>query len=386
MRRVSETWTIADLRDRFRRINFPEYQRESTVWSLSAKQKLVDSILRQFDVGTIFLYDNGDGSFDCVDGRQRINAIMSFFGENPGDPDNAYECRISNEVYEDNELEARLWDHRTWEAVTSDDTEPVQRLRGAFENYRAGVVILSDVLRAEEFNLQFIRLNLGALINAGEKLHAMIGELRDVCFAPGPLHAHPFLELVSIPTRRFAKEQVVAQVVAQVFSKDATGDYMRTRHFDLQRVFKENVTLNQRRRDLVDEVRRTFDSMLLAFGQATAFMRNRAVVVTAVLLAWECGLYKAGQPIERFAEFFVEFSRRLRWQVRKGRQSDPEYLYLIEFQRHVSQASVEKPALDGRLTVMRTEWERFRLGNRIRGDEEYTARTGSDPAVESLNV
>ena len=54
--------------------------------------------------------------------------------------------------------------------------------------------------------------------------------------------------------------------------------------------------------------------------------------------------------MKAYAKFLEEFLGRLRWQVEKGLDVDPEYRYLIDFQRHVTQASVEKPAVDARFS------------------------------------
>ena len=43
-----------------------------------------------------------NGEYDCIDGRQRINAILSYLGENDIDEDdNAFHLKIENEIYDD---------------------------------------------------------------------------------------------------------------------------------------------------------------------------------------------------------------------------------------------------------------------------------------------
>lgn len=101
MRKRVELWSVEDLTRLFHAIDFPEYQREPNIWSLAAKQRLIDSMLRQFDIASLYLYMDEDGSIDCVDGRQRIGAIMSFLNENPGDPDNGFEFKLLNEIFSD---------------------------------------------------------------------------------------------------------------------------------------------------------------------------------------------------------------------------------------------------------------------------------------------
>ena len=154
-------------------------------------------------------------------------------------------------------------------------------------NYKLNVVILSDSNRSEEFNLQFTRLNLGAIINSGEKLHAMVGDLRHVCF--DQLGNHPFLQATSIPTRRFAREQVAAQILAHVFSLAESTSYARTRHIDLQRLFKLKSNLDEGERETIERVSELLGRLNIAFGGHSP-LRNRAITVSTVLLAWELGL------------------------------------------------------------------------------------------------
>ena len=98
MERAATTFKIRELQHEFPRIEFPEYQREPSVWNLDQKQRLIDSILRRFDVAAIYLYEREDGGWECIDGRQRLNAVMSFLGRNGADPDNGFSVRIQNEI------------------------------------------------------------------------------------------------------------------------------------------------------------------------------------------------------------------------------------------------------------------------------------------------
>ncbi len=42
----------------------------------------------------------------------------------------------------------------------------------------------------------------------------MVGDLRDECFTNQGIGQHAFLDKIKIPTRRFAKEGVAAQILA----------------------------------------------------------------------------------------------------------------------------------------------------------------------------
>jgi 5-methylcytosine-specific restriction endonuclease McrA len=67
-----------------RRLNLsPGFQRNS-VWTLSDRRALIDSILRQYPLPAIFLYrrvEQGNVIFDVIDGKQRIETILMFAGE-----------------------------------------------------------------------------------------------------------------------------------------------------------------------------------------------------------------------------------------------------------------------------------------------------------------
>lgn len=53
------------------------YQRK-LVWTLLEKQLLVESILKKYPVPAILLAERKDGSFEIIDGLQRLHAIVSF--------------------------------------------------------------------------------------------------------------------------------------------------------------------------------------------------------------------------------------------------------------------------------------------------------------------
>jgi hypothetical protein len=57
----------------------PDFQR-GEVWSTPKKQRLIDTILRQWHVPPIHLVAKGGGSFDVLDGQQRLTAIRDFLG------------------------------------------------------------------------------------------------------------------------------------------------------------------------------------------------------------------------------------------------------------------------------------------------------------------
>ena len=394
MQKRTQFWSISDLRQKIRQINFPEYQREPSIWLRSAKQRLIDSIVREFDIASVYFYDNGDNTWDCVDGRQRIAAIMSFLNENDNDDEDAdFPYKVMNEIYEDEQdhkfagLSGRSFSEIHAAALSGDAI--AADFERALMLYELTVVELSESAKAEEFNLQFTRLNLGAIINSGEKLHAMVGELRDVCF--GELGKSPFLASIDIPTRRFAREQLAAQIVAQIFAieeakaANRVREFARVRHMDLQKLFKDNSQLSPATSTWIARVRRVME-LLGDQSQNLPVLRSRAIVLSIVLLAYEKGVSSPPEA-ERIARFASTFVGRLRWQVSevsRGSGVGESYLYLLEFQKHLTQASVEKPAVKARAECLEQAFDYWLEKNgKLRGDHEYRENhSGAQPMTQ----
>lgn len=388
MQKEIKSWSVLKLKKNFTRINFPEYQREPTVWSRGAKQRLIDSMLRQFDIASFYFYIHDDGSIDCVDGRQRIGAIMSFLGGNEefDKNDNGFALNLSNEIYEEQDHEYSSLDRYTYKELNNiaDKNSLAKKLIKTFEDYKLTIIRLSESKKAVEFNLQFTRLNLGTIINSGEKLHAMVGELRNECF--DGIGKHEFLTSTNVPTRRYSREQLAAQILAQIFTFETTKEkgereYERTRHFDLQRFFKEHTNLGAPEKTWIAKTKKVMDRLKPAFSNLST-LKSRAIVVSTVLLAYEAE-DDSDKYANQLAEFIDEFVYRLRWQARKGFEHDTEYRYLIDFQRHVTQASVEKPAVKERDEALKKEFDFWQGSKSLRGDKEYQERTGNDPSKES---
>jgi Protein of unknown function DUF262 len=357
--REATTLTIQELQQAFAAIEFPEYQREPTVWNLDQKQRLIDSILRRFDIAPIYLYERDDGGWECIDGRQRLNAVMSFLNRNPTDKDNGFGLRIHNEVADEGAEELEDLNGLTFEQLKDQD---------AILKYQVITVRLSGTRAPSEFNLQFLRLNLGTLINAGEKLHAMVGEMRDRLFEDGGLGQHPFLAGVGIPTRRYARELLAAQLMLQVSSRRQHKQFARARHFDLQRYLK---LYDDREDPRLSEVKDTLDALHHNAPTLSERLGNRAIAVSVILAAWELGVRADPDLARRYGEFVGAFLDRLGNQVERMKQfnPDPRYEYLVTFQRHLTQAAVERPAVTYRHERLIEQFRVWSETGRLSGDD-----------------
>ena len=379
MKKLTELWTIRDLIAWYPKISFPEYQREPNVWSKVAKQRLIDSIVRQFDISSIYLYRADDDSYECIDGRQRLGAIMSFLSLNSADDDDGFGAKPLNEIYDDVESPFGEFQEVTYKQLQREQANgnrDAERILQVIHDYTLTIVELSGARDPEEFNLQFARLNLGTILNSGERLHAMVGGMRDACFEE--IGQHVFFEKLGIPTRRYAKEQTASQLVAQIFSLQSDGEFTRTRTIDLQRFFKRYYELSEDHVEWLERIRQVLDVLVSAFDDL-GILRNRALSISAVLLSWQEGV-SDDRDAAPLAEFMKEFVCRLRWQVGLGLDMNDCYRWLIEFQKHLTQASVEKPAVTARAKKLRAEFAVWRESGEITGDKEYRDREGRDPS------
>jgi hypothetical protein len=381
MKKSNERWTIKQLFERRHLVEFPEYQREPTVWNLEKKQRLIDSILRDFDIASIYLFKKEDATYgyayDCIDGRQRINAILSYLEENKEDKeDNGFHLTMANEIYDDlgrfGEVNnkrfknlPREWQDRIW-------------------NYPINVVEIDHVENEEELNLLFLRLQLGQILNAGEKLHAMTGEMRDYIF--NDIGRHDFFKGIRIPYRRYAREQVAAQIVLNSFSRKETGQYHRSRYIDLQEFFKERNRLSKNDSKLTNEIRQKLDMVCQYLKDELHLVGNRAIAVSLFLFVSELIDQSRENEIAQFAEFLVKFMKTLKWQIPKGVQMDAAYHYLLDFQTYVTQAAGEKYAIQNRHDFLSKGFYYYKRKKAIEGDDKYFEHTGEKADEEREKV
>lgn len=302
---------------------------------------------------------------------------MSFLNENPSDErDNGFPLSIENEISQDLATEFDSLNGYTFEQLKllknnekSDLKDSATKAYHAILEYCVTIVRLSEVQRSDEFNLQFLRLNLGTLINAGEKLHAMLGTMRDVVFADDGIGKHPFFDCVRIPTRRYAKELTAAQVLLQVFYYPKAKEFSRARHVELQQFLKQYQEMDTEH-PVIKEVKNMLDALNAGASVPAKYLRNRAVTVSLILLAWQRKVPTDKLNVEKFWKFTSTFMQRLEEQVEKMKTFNPDtkYYYLVEFQRHLTQAAVERPALTRRHEILSRNLDQWLKNGKLEGD------------------
>src|SRR5262249_45716321 len=149
---------------------------------------------------------------------------------------------------------------------------------------------------------------------------------------------------------------IAAQLMLQVSNRARTGEFARARHFDLQRYLKEHSGGVDPRSG---EVSDTLDALEAHAPTLGGRLGNRAICVSVVLAAWALDIRSDPGLARAFGRFVEVFLDRLAWQVgrMKAFDPDPRYDYLVTFQRHLTQAAVEKPAISYRDQTLSREFD-----------------------------
>jgi hypothetical protein len=346
MKKRNLVWSIRhELRRNYGLIEFAEYQREPTVWDLKSKRKLVDSILRRYDFANIYLYFRPEQNrYECIDGRQRLSAMLSFLGLNQAENDNP-ESRVDNQFVfkSSDELFGTKFlsefDNKKFSAFTAAQQDQ-------FLDYTFNVVEITEIEEEDDLNLMFLRLQLGAPLNGGEKLKAMKGFMRDVIFKR--LGTHAYFQYLAIPSRRFSRELTAAQIAVNYFSMKEKGEYSRSRFIDLQDFFRKHSTPLLFDEQFVAELNEKLNHVYEVLLDFDLKIKNRAMGVTAFFSLNR--LIDSGDKgkTKRFIGFLKKFIHRLNVEIKKGDAIPQEFRYLLKFQAYISQAPVEKIAIAGR--------------------------------------
>lgn len=81
MKAIPKPWIVLNLSQFAKKINFnPPYQRQSGKWAQQKNQRLIDSILRNYDLPKFYLAPSSIDGFEweVVDGQEGVSLIRTF--------------------------------------------------------------------------------------------------------------------------------------------------------------------------------------------------------------------------------------------------------------------------------------------------------------------
>ena len=163
---------------------------------MTKKQKLIDSILRGYDIPKIYLRESPDDAYEheIVDGQQRLRAIWEFANNDFPLSDD------SSDLPQWGDLSDRRHDE-----LESD----VQDALGLFE---MSIVVIEDSSELEIRDL-FLRLQEGVSLNPAEKRNAMIGTMRDFVSELADHSVFQGVRMSSNISSRYGKDDWIAHIV-----------------------------------------------------------------------------------------------------------------------------------------------------------------------------
>ena len=314
MKFTVKEWSLIELYIKRNQIKFPVYQRQE-VWSEGKNKLLIDSIFRGIDIPKLYLQyrrDNeGNDEWDCIDGHQRIKAIVGYF-----DGDFEYEGD-------------------TFDALS--DTQ-----KRIVEDYKLTITEVTEI-SDEEVRLLFQRLQLGIPLNSGEKLNAIMSNMREFV---NIMVKCPFIERLNITARRFAKEQICAQICNNSEFISKINDFRNSKYEDLEVLYRVNKDFDLES-DAATNILQVLKILDEIFGVRAAEITNRASAVSIYFLVEEMSMKETLRGKEELIrDFYLEFLRQLREEVGAG--IDAKNRFLLLYQSRVIQAADTKAALTER--------------------------------------
>jgi hypothetical protein len=279
------------------KIEMPDFQREE-VWPDVKKQLLIDSILRGWHLPKFYFRKSADGTFECVDGQQRLNAIFEFYEGKLDLPDATVKA-FGGPKYTD----------------LPDDTSD------KFDDYEVEIEEIEDA-SDDDLEELFRRLQLGTPLNTAEKLNAILGDFRDFCHDCAK--AAFFGKKLPVRNTRFAHFEIVGRWAFI----EARGIQPQIRLKQLDQFFRDNKTFSLSS-DAAKTIKASLRFLNQAFTKKPHFIRNRANTLSVCMLAARVvrnGL-QTNTNAKMFAEFLEGFFASVSAEVQKGvRAGDRELL------------------------------------------------------------
>lgn len=322
-----------------------DYQREN-IWSTEQREALLDSIIKGIDIPKMYLAEienNEQFDYECVDGKQRMQTLLNFFKPDP-DSKNTLSVELAGERF-------------TYEKLKSEHPEFAKQIEDYPLDFVAYKKEFLDENDSNFVKLIFRRLQLGTRLVAGEILHAHHGPIRDFVFEEIG-KSGPFFKNTNLSIKRFSREFTLAQICLNSFKNKEDGEYARARLIDLEDFFEgEHKNLE----NTFSRIKEVLDLMDKAFGETAKSISSRAVAVSAYLFAEDLFLHGKKDLINEFAKFYIDLLDVIKNNSKLlSKFENPKNLVVMEeFQKYISQASVESYSIKRRGQFIRKAFEHY---------------------------
>jgi len=301
------------------RIEMPEFQREE-VWDVSKKKLLIDSILRGWHLPKFYFRKTGEGTFECVDGQQRLTTVWEFC-------DNKLELE---------ESAVKKWGGRRYETLKDEFAD-------AFDDFEADIEEIEDATD-EELRTLFLRLQLGTPLNTAEKLNAVGGEMCE--FGQWVAEQNFFSKKISLKDTRFAHFAIATQWLFV----EARGIQPQGRFKNLQIFLSANQQFSADS-DTAKTIKTTLKYLDEAIDEGCDILRNKSNILSVCMLASKVIAHKLQRKTAGlFGDFVQSFFTELAIEVEKGSKSTRREM--LQYQEAISYGSADGPSIRTRLNIL----------------------------------
>ncbi|WP_165501706.1 DUF262 domain-containing protein [Pedobacter frigiditerrae] len=317
MKIKKQNWSIQELIDEKKTINpKPQYQR-TDVWTLTRKQKLIDSIIQGFDLPKFYVrYFNNptDGyKFEVTDGQQRMKAIWDYVNNIYGlgkltKPNDIYNGMFFKDLPLDKQNEFLDFELTFAEILTATNNE---------------------------VNELFARLQQGVSLNPAELRNAIPSYFGTTLKS---LISHPFFANSKIVDRRFTYQEYLDNAATLLFfnnNKDLKAKAMSELYIELT----ENDAATQSKvKDLIIKLKSSLDILKKINDLIPGFFKNKWAFVDILNYINQVGAKKIN--VKNIAAKFKDFELKRRKYISKSanlldvkdQDFDPElYKYITAF-------------------------------------------------------
>lgn len=301
----------------------PDFQRPA-VWTVSQKQLLVDSILREYDVPKMYWrkLSSKPDRYDVVDGQQRLRAIWSFVDGEFALPSNA------------EPVDGMATASCKYEALPDD-------LRIRFDTYALDVVVLEDT-DENEVREMFLRLQNGTSLKAQEKRNAMPGKMREFVKS---LTQHVFFQRVGFANSRFTHDHVAAQMVCL----ELAGGPVNVKDGDLNRMYQSKQVFDAAGKE-AKAVQRNLALLADVFPDKTPELERYNAISLYCVFAELQRAYVVADIKTDLRAWFLDFETRRRAQDALDEdQAEPEW---VSYKERISHSTDAQDSIRFRMDFM----------------------------------
>ncbi|MGB9914658.1 MAG: HNH endonuclease family protein [Candidatus Bathyarchaeales archaeon] len=308
-----------------------EFQR-GEVWDLKRKQKLIDSILRGYNINTVYFRQLPDGKFECLDGQQRLKTLLKKDGKDRGF------------LYDGFPISPKITPEFNRETYFS---ELPEYLKSKIRNYSIYVIIFYTDKDDETCRI-FLRLQEGLPLNAPEKLNAMRGFLRNEIFE---LTKHPFMKKLGIRDYRFSHRYILAQAYLLTLRNQITDIKFR----NLQEMYE---TYKQTRppQTVSNNVKQVLNFLDREFGNDAQVIKYNADFISLYLLAKHLLEHYVISSVVGLKDFFIQFNIKVGEVESSEKEEDVPY---YDYKTYRKTSADSRTSIEKRFTIILSKFLEF---------------------------